>query len=544
MTPSGGFETGYSRWHNQQIRFTATATTQIGIHQVEFGGEYEQRTNRFWSIGTSGIRSLARWFADGNPEALETGEAGFSNYGDIPFQPFENRITAYGYSYNGLRETDNEDLEGYVNDCGADPRSAPQSCYDTAPWEPIFYGGYIQDKIEFRDIILNLGLRVDVFDNNTRILADPFSRLPLVRAGEVGGAPSNIGNDYAVYFLGNDVAGYRDLDGNFYDVNGQQVQAGTILLTGAKPRNDSNNKVTEEVYKDYKPQVTWMPRIGVSFPVTDQSLFFARYGIVAQRPSSNSFASLTALSSATGRINNNALEPEETVEYELGFRQRLGARTALTISGFFRQIKNLIQLDDRRQAFPQGFSTFDNKDFGTVKGFEFDFDLRRTNGLALNANYTLSFAAGTGSSAFTTSTIVWIDETPPNFISPLDFDQRHRLNISLDYRLGQGEGPTILGGKLLENFGFNILATAGSGFPYTPVIAFVWVQNLLDQTNVNNVWRFTGLPDDDGFLATSGGRQFLEGQQIAAETLYHHRNRSLGNVGIPRLTRIGVRLDF
>ena len=143
--------------------------------------------------------------------------------------------------------------------------------------------------------------------------------------------------------------------------------------------------------------------------------------------------------------------------------------------------------------------------------------------------------------------------------------------------------------KLFENFGVNVLATASSGQPYTGQVepfsqieskapvpdgginsksmpwsnridlrvdrkfsigsrstlsAFVWVQNLLDTENTQGVWRATGLPDDDGFLSTPGGQQFLGGAPPVAETLYQHRNRNLGNFGIPRLTRIGVRLDF
>ena len=331
-----------------------------------------------------------------------------------------------------------------------------------------------------------------------------------------------------------------------------------------------------------------MPRIGVSFPITDQALFFASFGVVSQRPSSRTFTTLETLQ-GTGGGNNPALRPEKTTKYELGFRQRVGSRTALTLSGFFHQINNLIQLRNLREATPNGYSRFENVDFGTVKGFEFGLDMRRTRGVALNANYTLSFADGTGSGDRTTSVIVWIDETPPNFISALDFDQRHKMNLSIDYRLGAGEGPTIFGAKLLENFGVNILATAGSGFPYTGVVepfpvnasrapnpsgginedrmpwtsridlrldrrfqlssgssltAFLWVQNLLDQSNTQNVWRFTGLPDDDGFLSTAGGIQFLESATPAAETLYTQRNRILGYVGLPRLTRLGVRIDF
>ncbi len=578
--PGGSGPPGYFQFHNTQLRFTATATTQIGLHQLEFGGEFEQRTNRSYSV--SG-RSISRFVQDADgAENLATGEVGVTSFDQLTWTQLENRVGYTGYNFRGDQEVDTEDLNAFVNDIGGD------EAYNVAPHEPIYYGGYVQDKIEFRDIVLNLGLRVDVFDNNTRILADRFARLPVERAGELGLASGAIGSDYAVYFQGSNVAGYRDLDGNFYDANGQQVQSGVILLSGAKP-NQKSGLVTEGVYKDYKPQVTVMPRIGVSFPVTDQALFFARYGVVAQRPSSNNFSSLKTLSGSTGRINNTALEPEETTEYELGFRQRVGARSALTISGFFRQIKKLVELDEFFTSYPQGYSTFFNKDFGTVKGFELNFDLRRTNHVALNANYTMSFAQGSGSSSTTTSTIVWIDETPPNFISPLDFDQRHILNISFDYRLGEGEGPTIMGSKLLQNMGINILGRASSGRPYTPqrepfsqieskapipsgginsdripwssgidirvdrkfaigarssLSAFVWVQNLLDTDNTQGVWRATGIPDDDGFLATAGGSQFLGGQLSSAEPLYRHRNRRLGNFGIPRLTRVGVRLDF
>jgi outer membrane receptor protein involved in Fe transport len=402
-----------------------------------------------------------------------------------------------------------------------------------------------------------------------------------------GGVPATIGSEFSVFYSGDDVVGYRDASGTFYDAGGQQINPGDILLAG-QVRN-TNGQVTPEMFEDYEPQVTWMPRIGVSFPVTDQALFFASYGVVSQRPSSRTFASLGALS-GTGGINNTNLKPEKTTKYELGFRQRIGARAALTISGFFHQIENLIQKREVRGATPSVYTSYENVDFGTVKGIEFGFDLRRTNGFSANLNYTLSFADGTGSGDATTSTITWVDETPPNFISPLDFDQRHKFNASIDYRLGQGEGPTIFGAKLLENFGVNVLATSGSGFPYTTVIepfnlagaaratrpsgginssrmpwqsridlrvdrrfplggrssvtAFLWVENLLDQVNTNNVWRFTGLPDDDGFLSTSeGGRAVAQGVP-AFEELYQHRTRNTGSVGIPRQTRLGVRVDF
>ena len=427
-----------------------------------------------------------------------------------------------------------------------------------------------------------------MFDNNIRVLKDKFARRPIQRAGSLGIAlPATIANDDAVYFSGDDVIGYRRNGTNsFFDAEGKEAQGGFIILNGKV--NQLNPQITEDMFKDYDPAVTVMPRIGVSFPITDQSLFFASYGVVAQRPSTRLFTTLAGFE-GTGGINNTGLQPEKTTSYELGFRQRLGSRAAFTVSGFCRQIENLIQIREIRGSSPNVYSSGENVDFGTIKGVEFGFDLRRTNNLSANMNYTLSFADGTGSSSSTTSTIVWVDETPPNFLSPLSFDQRHKLNISLDYRMGEGEGPTIFGGKLLQNTGLTVLITAGSGFPYTAVIepfniaggaratrqrgeingdrlsgqsrvdlridrrfsvggadlsVFLWVQNLFDQVNQNDGWRFTGLPDDDGFLATSAGQLYLSDKPKFAEDLYKHRERILTWVGIPRLTRIGVRFDF
>ena len=584
--PGGTGPNGYFQFHNSQLRFNATAATQIGMHQVEFGGEFEQQTNRSYSL--SG-RTIPRYFDDAGAlyspgaEGVEFGSGDeVTSFYDLSWEQLEGATSYVGYDVFGDNEVDTENLDAYVNDIGG------LEAYNVAPHQPIYYGGYIQDKIEFRDIVLNMGVRVDVFDNNVRTYFDRYSALPLERAGDVGLASGLIGDDFAVYYLGNEIEGFRSREGDWFDVAGQPSSAGDVLLSGAKPRQTAP-RVNADSFVDYEPQVTVMPRIGVSFPVTDQALFFARYGRVAQRPSSNAFQSLEGMSGSGSGGSNNALQPERTTEYELGFRQRLSARSAMTISGFFRQIENLIQLDDRRDAYPNGQTSYANVDFGTIKGMEFDFDLRRTNNVSANVNYTLSFAQGTGSASNTTSVIAWIDETPPNFISPLSFDQRHTFNVSVDYRLGAGEGPTVGGMKLFENFGVNVLATASSGQPYTGQLepfsrieskapipdgginaarmpwknridlridrkfsvgsrttlsAFVWVQNLLDSQNINGVWRATGLPDDDGFLSTSGGQQFLGNSDPVAESLYLHRTRSLGNYGIPRLTRIGVRLDF
>ena len=583
--PIGGGRNDYWKSNGHRYRITASATTQLGLSQLEFGAEYETRVSRFWGFNEE---RAARIFADGNPENIDPNDAsvnpnGYTSFSDIPLHILNDIVSAEGYNLLGNAQHDSENFAEYQNT----DKNKPEEHYFQAPHKPIYYGAFIQNKIEFRDIVLNLGLRVDVWDNNLPVFKDKYARRPIERAGDLGiGLPAGIQNDYAVYFSGSDVVGYRDLRGLFYDSNGNPAGAGDILLNGLVRLDGS--VPTEDMFEDYKPQVTVMPRIGVSFPITDRALFFASYGVVSKRPNEEGPALIGCLS-ATACRNNNSLLPENTTKYELGFRQRLGARQALTISGFFHQIENLIQLRDIRGASPSTYSRYENVDFGTVKGLEFDYDLRRTQGVALRANYTLSFAQGTGSGSRTTGFIVWIDETPPNFISPLSFDQRHKINVTLDYSLGKGEGPTLVGTKLLQNFGFNLLFTAGSGFPYTgaldplpvnaaraplprgginedrmpwtnridlriqrrfevgnsgTVTAFLWMQNVLNTVNIQNVYRYSGLPGDDGFLSTAGGVQFLESGSPSSETLYRFRNRNLSNYGLPRLTRLGVRFDF
>ncbi len=580
---------GYGHAAGGTFRMHGSATTQIGINQLEFGAEFEQGAYRNFWVSTY---NLSRLYADGNPEYIgaedtELNTDGYTSTDDMPTWLQARIFGGTGYYFDGKTHFNSD--EHYFTDNGflSTSKDKPEESYLLPPHQPVLFGGYIQDKIEFRDIVLNFGLRLDIYDNNRLIFKDKYARRPIVRVGDLDGVsvPSNIGAEYAVYFSGEDVVGFRDYDGNFYNVDGQQVQAAEVLLNGLV--KITNQQVEPDMFEDFKPIWTLMPRVGVSFPVTDQALFFASYGVVTQRPGGAN-ADIGCIA-ATGCSRNPSLKPTVTTKYELGFRQRIGPRSAMTINGFFHQINNLIQIRDIRGASPSTYSRFENVDFGTVKGLEFAYDLRRTAGLRINANYTLSYAKGTGSGSGTTSTIVWIDETPPNFISWLSFDQRHKFNISLDYSFGHGEGPTLIGTKLLQNMGFSILATSGSGFPYTGVLdpvplgvsrapvpkgainddrmawtnridlriqrrfrmannsrltAFLWIQNLMNTVNIQNVWRYSGLPGDDGFLATREGQSRIEDGVPLYPIAYQHRNRSLGNYGLPRLTRLGIRFDF
>ena len=591
----------FQKQHDQSLRFSGNATTQLGVHQLEFGGEFQQETRRYYSL--AGF-ALARYAADDDCES-PSGVC-YENYSELPFNAFRPRATYYGYDYRGLNEVDDQDIDAYYNviDAGTGERENT----NVAPYKPVYYAGYIQDKIEYRDLVINVGFRLDVFDNNTQVLKDIYAPLPIVRAGEIGDVPSQIESDYAVYFNdGGDVVGYRDLEGNFFDTQGSRTTATRVTEELAGTAQAKEGAARSEAFEDYSPQATFMPRVGVSFPVTDRALFFASYNVTSQRPTENAFAPFRTYEEVTSqnqRLSNPALEPERTTQYELGFRQRVGERAALTLSGFYRTQENKIS-NRRLDGGSPVYGTYRNVDFTTTKGVEMDFELRRTGNLAVNANYTLAWAQGTGSDATATGTIVWRGEFFPNFISPADFDQRHTLNASVDYRLGEGEGPEIGGARPFENFGVNLLAQYGSGFPYTALSGpgfsigdsftadavgtinsarmpastrldlrvdrsfdlgfagtrakvYLTVLNLLDSENVLAVYRATGLSDYDAYLTTPGGLSYLNSQPDRDAAMFNYSAYVAGPVnnggsqssggGLfyapPRRVRLGVLLNF
>lgn len=583
----------YQKGRDERFGFTGSATTQIGVNQIEFGGEYEQRTSRRFTLAARTLADFAR-------------RNNIASYDQLPEQAFRNLARGrYGYDFRGINETNTQDIDRFFADgaSGAD--------LDLAPYRPIYFGGYVQNKIEFSDLVIQVGFRVDGFDQNTQVLRDIYAPLPVIRAGSLANRPAGIGEDFAVYFddngNGNRIVGFRDLRGNFYDAQGSRSTqqaitesqlAGGMRVDGSQPRSAA--------YTDYETQFTLMPRLGVSFPVTDRALFFASYNVTGQRPTEQAYGGLELfreIGAQDSRTPNPGLRPEKTTQYELGFRQRVGERAALTLSGFYRTQENKIS-NFRLDGGLEAYGTYVNRDFTTNRGVEVGFDLRRTQNLALNANYTLSFAQGTGSDAGATATAVWRGDFFPNFISPADFDQRHTANFSVDYRFGAGEGPVVNGLPILENFGLNVLGQFASGTRYTPVDAsrqvtdsftgdatgfinsatlpssaridlrldrafdlgvarsrmrtYLTVQNLFDTRNVLAVYRATGLPDEDGYLGSPAGQALLAGARAPAAYAFNYTAfvQSPINIGgsqssdgalfygLPRRIRLGVLLDF
>jgi hypothetical protein len=407
-------------------------------------------------------------------------------------------VAYYGYDHTGKKLNNNPSLDDFYNkkdDKGNFTR-------EIGAYKPIYIAGYLQDRFDFKDIKFNVGLRIDRFDANQKVLKDKYLLYETKTAGEMNYAgqpvrPSNIGDDFVVYVndLNNSnsqIKGYRDGD-IWYDATGNEI-SDPSLLNGADgsinpalltPSDAINKTIKSTVFTDYKPQINFMPRIAFAFPISDVANFFAHYDVLTQRPPGGNRLDPTQYLDLAyrnaGTLNNPALKPERTTDYELGFTQVLNEKknSAITLSAFYRELRDMIQVVSVTKAYPQTYTSYDNIDFGTVKGFSIAYDLRRmASGVQLTASYTLQFADGTGSSASDGFNLASSGQPNLRVLHPLDFDQRHTIVMNIDYRFGAGKdyngpvwtrkkGDTEKSIKLLENVGANVVLRAGSGTPYS-----------------------------------------------------------------------------
>ncbi len=389
-------------------------------------------------------------------------------------------------------------------------------------FQPIYIAGYVMDKFSFKDLIFNVGVRVDRFDANQPVLKDPFLLYEARTASQAKALasenptnyswvviPESVGDDYTVYV--NDVQNPTAINGfrsgeKFFDAQGTEVTDPTTIegAGGIAPWLLDPNQLTPKAgaFEDYKPQFNVMPRVAFSFPVSDEASFFAHYDILTKRPTSRGRFDpyeYQFLEVRSQIIDNPNLRPEKTIDYEIGFQQVLSKTSSLKISAFYREQRDNVQIFSLNGAYPVTYRSFGNRDFGTVKGMTVAYDLRRTGNVRITANYTLQFADGTGSS--NTSASALINAGVPNLraIFPYSFDQRHAFAVTMDYRYGSGKdynGPVIKDFNLFENTGLNIFSRIYSGAPYS---GQTFITNT--QQNVGSTPLYAGL---DG--TTNGSR--------------------------------------
>jgi len=322
----------------------------------------------------------------------------------------------------------------------------------TYKFEPKEMSFYLQDKIEYGDMIINAGIRFESFDPKAKVpmnIHEPYIHNPRnpaldtltidelenIRWGDI----SYIDEDSLGNPLSHSYAEYYD---RFNDQHGLANQKGWWEKTTVKSQLS--------------------PRLAVAYPISDKGVIHFAYGYFFKIPDFSKLYDetdykLSETETNFGIFGNPDLKPETTISYELGLRQEVGLNMKIEIKGFYRDARNYvssgipIDLGDGKSYY-----TYVNKDYSNSRGIIFSFYRRFNHLIGWSLDYTYQIAEGSNSNPDEEFGAVLDGEEPTRSIIPLDWDQRHNINGSIS--IGQ------------NGWGANAIFQYGSGYPYTPEI--------------------------------------------------------------------------
>ncbi len=302
--------------------------------------------------------------------------------------------------------------------------SLSHNMYNHGPEE---FSAYVQDKIEFKDFILNIGVRFDYFNPHGYVLNDQH--------------PDP-----------NDPLHYT------YTVDDPDI------YSPIKPSNIARTLEERRAYW-YRPTTAkykFSPRIGGSFPITAEGVVHFSYGHFFQVPRfeylyQNPDFKLPSGTGNLGVVGNADLEPEQTINGEIGVQQQLTEDLSVDMTAYLRDIRNLTGTRADEIIIFGGsakYSRYVNSDFGFVKGIVLTVNKRFGAGVSATLDYTYQVAKGSASDPQEARNAVAGGSLPEVQLTPLGWDQRHTLNVTASYAARQ--------------WGASVIGKYGSGSPYTP----------------------------------------------------------------------------
>lgn len=350
-----------------------------------------------------------------NPDDIITVNEGEALIDDRPDSPTYGEV---------LIESVSEDLSFYTQEdlyLATLAAAGDVDGYEANPWQGAYY---LQDKMEWEGMIVNAGLRFDMW-----YLGEKYKRIK----------------------SGDRIEWY-----NFED--------------------------------DEKFQLMVSPRFGVSHPISDKSVVHFAYNYQNQLPPMQYVFTSASPSDAIGAtsnitIGNPELEPQITVTYEVGLKKQLSELYTMDIQAYYKNIYNYVttqkmylQDDGSLVSYQdaQGNDDVDvsndlyqyiSQDYGSVRGIDFNISRSLSNFIQGSASYTLAWAEGNNSGVTTQ------DEATSLREFPLDWDARHSFSTNITFRVGKDEEWFVpfTGFRFpMDDFSLNFNYSLRSGKPYTP----------------------------------------------------------------------------
>jgi len=358
---------------------------------------------------------------------------------------------------------------------------------------------YIQDKIEYPHFVLNLGLRYDTSQSGNELFwPDPYTPTPL------------------------DNYGYGPID-----------QYGDLIIhAGHEPHPVRHSGKRQEI----------SPRLGLSHPLSDRSVFYFNYGHFYQIPLYRNMYLQGTLYDSVPLIGNPTLESERSSKYEFGLRSHLDETHMVSLVFWGKDTSNLVGTQYVPAFFmgvsnPYDYTVFVNYDYATARGVDLSISRRLRGNWSGRVNYSFLHARTNRDDPWSGYRGGHDLETTPKRTRPTKWDQPHTISASMNLNLPSGSGPAIAGIRPFERLMVSLTYRGAAGRPYTPTTkeralelnsgrlpwTHQWdmrvyrdlhifgldcgllaqVRNLFDRRNVQSVFPRTGTPDDPGPGATS-----------------------------------------
>ena len=315
------------------------------------------------------------------------------------------------------------------------PVGRPFSIWHRTPYQ---VGLYIQDKLEFDGWIASLGIRAEYFDPNT----------------------------------------------DWYDVNEYDK-----LLYSSNYTNAIEDQIPT---KPAKGNLTFLPRIGISHPISINSKLYFNYGHMRQKFSPDELFGVRRVTGGQmSYIGDPQLPLEKTVAFEMGYDQSLFDIYLLHLSAYYK--------DKTDQSAVVSFSSadgtvdyykYENIFYQDIRGFE--AELRKTRGDWLSGfvNYTYSiYSSGNfGVRNFYQNPAEQREELA-NIGRQVQYKPlpRPKVKFNLGFHTPRSFGPRIAGDKLLADWHLSFTGnwTAGAYASYGNVPGIVNNVRWKDTYNVN-----------------------------------------------------------
>ncbi len=280
----------------------------------------------------------------------------------------------------------NNSSTGYVP--AIPPEGTPDHVYfDERPFE---VSAYIQDKMEFDYMVVNLGVRFDYFDANSNFPAD-YGRP--TTSEKTNTTPNwQISPRFGIAYPITETGIVHVSYGHFFQVPSFE-------------------------YLYINPDYTYNPEVGL------------------------------------GRVFGNPdLKPQQTVSYEIGLQQGLSDVLAVQVTVFYKDIRNL--LGTRIETIQPGvdepfplskYGRYINTDYGQTKGLIINLEERMNNNFSFNINYSFQVASGNASDPQSRLLDEQAGLQTEKQLVPLDWDRRHQVNATASFLTKNNWVLTILG---------------------------------------------------------------------------------------------------